>query len=157
MRTSLQKVRRYKIKPKIKSSEYQTLGQRIAWLRAKQKPVMTQRQLSDISGVKINIIRAIEKDRHTRVTLLTLNYISHGLGCVIFVNLRPLLQKQSCYAKEECLPVLPELPAVPKRTAKASVEARVQAAKVLRSGWSAVHRRRVARRRAKISETSGSD
>jgi transcriptional regulator with XRE-family HTH domain len=153
MRTS--KVRRYK--GNIRSSEYQTLGQRITWLRAKQKPVMTQKQLSDISGVDISIIINIEKDRNTKVTLKTLNYISHALGCKIFINMRPLHQKQSCYAEGECAPVLPELPAVPPRTQKASVQARVLAAEVLRSGWLAVGQRRRARQHKAISETPGSD
>lgn len=114
------------------SSSRQTLGQRIRWLRAHQHPVMTQRQLADITGIRMETIREIEQDRQINIELSTLRKLAWALQCMIFVNLKA---KPSLKAEGECqLPSL-ELPPPPKRRGIISEAARKRALAVARYPW----------------------
>ena len=99
-------------------SEYQSLPERIKYLRAKQKPYMTQAQLAFRSRMPWRQIAAIEGGdlSANNMKLNTLKRIAHALDCKLLVNLRPKPLKNEV----GCLPLCPELPPLPKRTGKTS-------------------------------------
>ena len=107
-----------KLKGPLRSNERQTIGERIRWLRAKQKPYMTQAQLAFRSRIPWRHIAAIEGGdlSANNMKLNTLKRIAHALDCQLFVNLRPKPLKNEV----GCLPLCPELPPLPKRTGKTS-------------------------------------
>ena len=102
----------------IDHSEYQTLPERIKYLRAKMKPYMTQRQLAQRAGMQERIIAAIEGGNLSanNMKLNTLKRIAHALDCKLLVNLRPRPLRKGA----ACLPLCPELPPLPKRFGKTS-------------------------------------
>jgi transcriptional regulator with XRE-family HTH domain len=146
--------RKYKVP--IKSTERQTLGQRIKWLRAQQKPPMTQLQLADRAHVNIRNVLNFERDRSTSKQFETLYRIAVALNCYLFINLRmkaPRYPENRTFPPQAVFPPgLPELPPPPEWKGKASVEARVLAAKVLRYPWRTDHQRQW---RARHKATSG--
>ena len=114
-------VRTYKAKQPIappRSSTCQTLPERIKYLRAKQKPYMTQKQLSIITGVPEKTIIDIEKGdlSANNMKLNTLRRLGNALGCRVYINLKSIPSK----AEGECQPLGPELPPPPVRTGKTS-------------------------------------
>ena len=102
----------------VRHSEYQSLPERIKYLRAKQKPYMTQAQLAFRSRIPWRQIAAIEGGdlSANNMKLNTLKRIAHALDCKLLVNLRPKPLKNEV----GCLPLCPELPPLPKRTGKTS-------------------------------------
>ncbi len=102
----------------IRHNEYQTLPERIKYLRAKMRPFMTQRQLAQRAQMQERVIAAIETGNLSanNMKLNTLKRIAHALDCQLFVNLRPKPLKHEV----GCLPLCPELPPLPKRFGKTS-------------------------------------
>src|SRR6266705_2833103 len=102
----------------VRHSEFQTLPERIKYLRAKQKPYMTQAQLAFRSRMPWRQIAAIEGGdlSANNMKMNTLKRIAHALDCQLFVNLRPKPLKNEV----GCLPLCPELPPLPKRIGKTS-------------------------------------
>lgn len=127
----LGKVKRLVAVPR--SDHLQSLPERLKWLRATQKPVMTQKQLADRSGVHISKICKIEQGNLSanNMKLNTLRRLAHGLNCRVYINIKSL----PSFAVEECQPLGPELPPLPERTDKASVEGRRRAGLILRSPY----------------------
>lgn len=108
-----------------RANEFQTLPERIRYLRSRMKPVMTQQQLADRSGVDASRIGQIERGvmGANNMRLSTLRKIAHALNCQVFINIKSL----PSFSEGECQPSGPELPPLPERTGKASVEARWRA------------------------------
>lgn len=108
-----------------RSTATQSLPERLRFLRGQMKPVMTQKQLADRSGVHITHICMIERGHLSanNMKMNTLRRIAHALNCQVYINIKSL----PSFSEAECQPLGPELPPLPKRTGKASVVARWRA------------------------------
>jgi len=139
----------------------QTLGQRIRWLRAYQRPPMTQRQLADTAGVALKTIIDLERDKGVNFQLFTINHIGNALGCQVYINFkrrggrsRPNLRPgRTCLPEVASLPIVPELPPVPECFDKSSGKDLERALRTLRYPWKAVYQRKLFARRIKTSGT----
>lgn len=107
----VQKARKKMTAP-MRSSDRQTLGERIRWLRAHAKPYMTLKQLSLLSGVKIGLLTQMENnsDKKLNFNINTLRKIAHALDVKIFINLK----RKPSLLSEECQPLGHDLPPLPK-------------------------------------------
>jgi len=81
----------------------QTLPERVKWLRVRQQPFMTQAQLSQLSGVQLQTIIAMEKGdmKAMNMKLSTLRRIAHALGCQVYINIK----SRSSPISTECQPL----------------------------------------------------
>ena len=136
----------------FKASDYQTLAERIRWLRVRQKPFMSQRQLAVLARMSIDKISLIESGKKTNITLDVLRRIAHALDCKLFVTI-----KSKPYKTGEGIPLLsPELPPLPKRKGKTSEIGHLMAAKHGRSYWKNYPRRKRPELHTATSDTAGS-
>ena len=119
----------------VRSNEYQTLGAQIKYMRAQMRPFMTQQQLADRSGVSLCTIQAIEVDRTTACNpqIMTLKKLAHAMDCRVFVTMRPRKEKKPSRASGGFPLEYPEAPDLPKRTHKATGQARKRALSSVRS------------------------
>ncbi len=102
----------------VNCSERQTVAERIKYLRANQKPYLTQRQLAERSGLSFDTIWRIENE-HTKglnTKLKTIIRIAHALDCKVFINIK----SRPSNSATECLPLDHKLPVLPKRTGKST-------------------------------------
>ena len=131
------------------SNTRQTLGQRIRWLRAHQKPPMTQQQLADISGISLQEVSLLELDKIPNINTITLRKLAHAMDCLVYVNIKWKPSK----AAGECQLLALDLPPPPKRCGRPSERVLHEAAEVLRYPWKTLHRQRYASRRKGTSGT----
>lgn len=139
----------------VRSGTRQTVGERIRWLRAKQKPFMTQQQLADRARVKLATMVAIERTAPSQlnIRLSTLKKIAHALDCQLFINIK----SKPCRVGEECLPLDHDLPPLPKRKGRTSVQGRVLAAKYGNWPWKNYRRGKRPVRHKETSYNAGFD
>ena len=135
----------------INSSDHQTLPERIRWLRAKQKPFMTQKQLAEIARMEVKTIHLIEKGNMSALNmkLNTLKRIAYALGCRVYITIKSKPSRRGV----ECQPLDHELPPLPKRTGKSSVQGRMLAELHGRSYQKNYRRRPRPPRQIETSET----
>lgn len=130
-----QKRKKKKNVPKgaIYCSSYQTLPERIRWLRARSKPYMTQSQLAERAGLTQIQISDVENCDTTTINmeLNTLRRIAHALGCSIFINIK---SRPSPISKE-CQPLGHTLPPLPKWSGKMTEKDRKLAARFGNYPW----------------------
>jgi transcriptional regulator with XRE-family HTH domain len=106
-----------------RSHERETIGERLRSLRLKQRPYMTQKELSTLSGVHTQIITELETGRKKNFHIDTLRKIALALRCYIFIKIRTTPSRFS----EDILLSNPELPPPPRLGGKTSGRARWQA------------------------------
>ena len=134
------------------ANEFQSLSQRLRWLRQNQKPYMTQEQLAYASGVSVQFIRLYETGGQIHMGTETIQKLAAALGCRFSIRLKRLSNRETMEFPAPSSP----LPPVPKRQGKISVQARTQAELRECSPWTAFHQRKQERLRKSSAETEGS-
>lgn len=121
------------IKNKVpKSNQFQTLPERLKWLRQNMTPYMTQEQLAVASGVSLSRIQAYENGKDKDMRPSTMKKLASALGCSITIRLMRLSDREIM----ECQPGGLVVPPVLRQAGKISVEARTRALSRERSPWS---------------------
>src|SRR5258705_14019101 len=92
------------------ANEFQSLSQRLRWLRQNQKPYMTQEQLAYASGVSVQLIRLYETGGQIHMGTETIQKLAAALGCRFSIRLKRLSNRETMEFPAPSSP----LPPVPK-------------------------------------------